>query len=157
MKGSEEARAVKRTRFILHKNPWNLTSIESQRLSLLQQVNKPIYRAYLLKESLAGILDGRQVNVARDKLGEWIGWAERSRLEPFKKLAGTIKAHLEGIVAYVQTKLSNGRTEGMNGKIRTITRRSFGFHSASSLIGLIFLCCSGISLLPVQEFPARAH
>ena len=32
----------------------------------------------------------------------------------------------------------------MNGKIRTITRRSYGFHSASNLIALIFLCCSGI-------------
>jgi transposase len=156
-KGSEEGRALKRTRFILHKNPWNMTSIESQRLSLLQQVNKPIYRAYMLKESLAGILDGRQVNVAREKLTEWIGWAERSRLDPFKKLAGTIKAHLEGIVAYVQTKLSNARTEGMNGKIRTITRRSFGFHSASSLIGLIYLCCSGIHLLPVQKLPPCTH
>jgi len=154
---TEDARALKRMRFILHKNPWNLTPIESQRLSLLQQVNKPIYRAYMLKESLAAILDGRQVNVARDKLREWIGWAERSRLEPFKKLAGTIREHFEGIIAYVQTKLSNGRTEGMNGKIRTITRRSFGFHSASSLIALIFLCCSGISLLPVQKFPKSIH
>jgi transposase len=156
-KGLEDGRALKRMRFILHKNPWNLTPIESQRLSLLQQVNKPIYRAYMLKESLAAILDGRQVNVARDKLREWIGWAERSRLEPFKKLAGTIREHFEGIIAYVQTKLSNGRTEGMNGKIRTITRRSFGFHSASSLIALIFLCCSGISLLPVQKFPRSIH
>jgi hypothetical protein len=40
----------------------------------------------------------------------------------------------------------------MNGKIRTITRRSYGFHSASNLIALIFLCCSGISLLPVLKF-----
>ncbi len=156
-KGTEGGRALKRMRFILHKNPWNLTPIESQRLSLLQQLNKPIYRAYMLKESLAAILDGRQVNVAREKLREWIGWARRSHLAPFKKLAGTIKEHLDGIVAYVQTKLSNGSIEGMNGKIRTITRRSFGFHSASGLIALIFLCCSGISLLPVQKFPRSIH
>jgi transposase len=120
-------------------------------------VNKPIYRAYMLKESLAAILDGRQVNVARDKLREWIGWAKRSRLAPFIKLADTINDHLEGIVAYVQLKLSNGRIEGTNGKIRTITRRSFGFHSASSLIALIFLCCSRISLMPVQKFPRSFH
>jgi transposase len=157
IKGTDEGRALKRTRFILHKNPWNLTTIEAQKLAEVQRVNQPIYRAHMLKETLAAVLDRRQVNVAREKLREWIGWAERSRLDPFKKVARTIKDHFEGILAYVQTRLSNGRTEGMNGKIRTITRRSFGFHSASSLIGLVYLCCSGITLLPVLKFPKCFH
>jgi transposase len=157
MKGTEEGRTLKHTRFILHKNPWNLTTLENQKLTEMQRVNGPIYRAYLLKETFAAILDGRQVNVARAKLTEWMSWATHSRLEPFKKLARSVANHLDGILAYVQTRHSNGRVEGMNGKIRTITRRSFGFHSASNLIGLIFLCCSGISLLPVQKFPRAFH
>ena len=70
---------------------------------------------------------------------------------PFRKVARTIKKHIEGIVAYVATGLSSGRSEGLNGKIRTITRRSFGFHSATSLIALITLCCGGINLLPVHK------
>ena len=119
----------------------------------MPRTNKPIYRAYMLKEGLAGILDGLDVDDARVKLGQWISWATRSRLEPFKKLARTVKAHFEGILAYIPLRLNNGRTEGMNGKIRTITRRSYGFHSASNLIALIFLCCSGISLLPVLKIP----
>jgi transposase len=151
-KGTDEARVLKRTRFILLKNPWNLTHLEEQKLAELQRTNKPIYRAYMLKEGLAGILDGLDVDVARVKLHEWIGWADRSRLEPFKKLARTVKAHFEGILAYIPLRLNNGRTEGTNGKIRTITRRSYGFHSASNLIALIFLCCSGISLRPVLKF-----
>jgi transposase len=155
IKGTDEGRALKRTRLILH--PWNLTTLESQKLAEVQRVNKPIYRAHMLKETLAAVLDGRQVNVAREKLREWIGWAERSRLDPFKRVARTIKDHFDGILAYVQTRLSNGRTEGMNGKIRTITRRSFGFHSASSLIGLVYLCCAGITLLPVLKFPKCFH
>jgi len=80
--------------------------------------------------------------------------AARSRLkllQPFQKLAGTVRGHLEGILAYVATGLSNGRTEGLYGKVRTITRRSCGFHSAQSLISLIFLCCSGINLQPVHR------
>jgi transposase len=152
-RGTEEAKVLKRTRFILLKNPWNLTNLEGEKLAELQRTNKPIYRAYMLKEGLAGILDGLDVDVARTKLGEWIRWAGRSRLEPFKKLARTVKAHFEGILAYIPLRLNNGRTEGMNGKIRTITRRSYGFHSASNLIALIFLCCSGISLLPVLKVP----
>lgn len=145
--------ALKKTRFALQKNPWNLTLGERDKLIAVQRTNKPLYRAYLLKESLAGILDLCRPDLARRRLEEWCRWAARSRLEPFKKLARTIRTHADGIIAYVATKLSNGRTEGLNGKIRTITRRSFGFHSAQSLIGLIFLCCSGLVLHPVFKFP----
>lgn len=89
--------------------------------------------------------------MARDKLLDWHAWATRSRLPPFRRVARTIKKHIEGIVAYVATGLSSARSEGLNGKIRTITRRSFGFHSASSLIALITLCCGGIALSPVHR------
>jgi len=153
LKGTEDATALKNTRFALHKNPWNLTQLEIERVAHVQKTNLPLYRGYLLKESLAAILDGKQINVARAKLGEWIAWATRSQLAPFQKLAGTVKKHAEGILAYVATGLSNGRTEGMNGKIRTITRRAFGFHNVQSLIGLIFLCCSGLVLAPVHKKP----
>ena len=150
-------RALKGTRFALHKYPWNLTLLEGQKVAEVERVNKPLYRAYLLKETLAAILDRSQINVARRKLGEWVDWATRSRLTPFIKLARTIKKHTEGILGYVQTRLSNGLVEGLNGKIRTLTRRAYGFHSASSLIALIFLCCSGITLYPVQKRPAHPH
>jgi transposase len=152
LKGTEEAKDLKRMRFVLHKRLWNLSAIEGQKLAVLQRTNGPTYRACLLKESLAEILDGMEIDVARLKLREWIGWAERSRLDPFRRLAGTIKEHFERILAYIPERLNNGRTEGTNGKIRTITRRSYGFHSATNLIAMIFLCCSGIALLPVLKF-----
>lgn len=151
-KGTEEGKVLKRTRFLLHKRPWNLTDLEHQKLAELKRINSPIYRACLMKEALAEVLDEMNIDIARVKLREWVGWASRSRLEPFMKLARTIKEHFERILAYIPERLNNGRTEGTNGKIRTITRRSYGFHSASNLIAMIFLCCSGIHLLPVLKF-----
>jgi transposase len=145
---ADDKEAIKGTRFALQKNPWNLSEVEQGKLTEVQRTNRPLYRAYLLKETLARILDGAQVNVARNKLLDWIAWAARSRLPPFRKVARTIKKYIEGIVAYVATGLNSGRSEGLNGKIRTITRRSFGFHSATSLIALITLCCGGITLAP---------
>ncbi len=150
----DDKRAIKGTRFALQRRPWNMSDVDDGKLRDVQRTNRPLYRAYLLRETLATILDGRQVNVARGKLLDWVGWAQRSRLAPFRRVARTIKKHLEGIVAYVQTGLSNGRSEGMNGKVRTITRRSFGLHSAWSLIGLVMLCCSGLVLSPVFRSPA---
>jgi glycosyltransferase involved in cell wall biosynthesis len=99
-------------------------------------------------------LDRRQVHVAQEKIEEWIAWATRSRLAPFVKVARTIRRHLDGILTYVSTGLNNGRSEGLNGKIRTLTRRAFGFHDASSLIGFMFLCCTGLNLSPGHRTPA---
>ncbi len=118
---------------------------------------KRLYRAYLLKEPLVGVLDCRDEWRARQKLDEWIRWARRSRLDPFKRVAATIRAHADGILAYVRSGLSNGRTEALNGKARTITRRSYGFHSAHGLIALLKLCCSGIHLYPMHHWPGSTH
>ena len=149
--------ALKRTRWVLQKNPWNLTGLESEKLTKLPRANKRLFRAYLLKEALVGILNGKQVHVARRKLGEWTAWAARSRLAPFRKLARTVRRYEEGILAYISTRLSNGRTEALNGKARTITRRAYGLHSASALIALLKLCCSGIALVPVTLRPGSTH
>lgn len=148
-----ERRALKRTRFVLQKNPENLSSVERRKLAIVQATNRPLYRAYLLTQSLAAILDRKQYYVARDQLDGWLAWAARSRLTPFVRVARTIRKHLHGILAYLNTGLSNGRAEGLNGKARVITRRSYGFHSAQSLVAMLFLCCSLPALAPVRVFP----
>jgi len=152
-----DKKGLKRTRWALLKNPWNLTAFEEEKLADLQRRNQRIYRAYLLKESLVAVLDCRFVGSATRKLDEWLVWAARSKLAPFVKLAKTIRKHRDGILEYVRHGLSNGRVEGLNGKARTITRRSYGFHSASSLIAMLFLCCGGIQTHPAHTFPYWTH
>jgi len=149
----EQRRSLKHTRFALQKNPENRSSAERRKLAEIQSTNKPLYRAYLLKDALVGILDCRQYYVARDQLDGWIAWAVRSRLAPFVRVGQTIRKHLHGILAYLNTGLSNGRAEGLNGKARVITRRSYGLHSAQSLIAMLFLCCSLPALTPVRVLP----
>lgn len=144
-----DRRSLKHTRWALLKNQWNLSAVEVQRLSSIQKTNRRLFRAYLLKTVFADILDRRQIHVVRGKLHEWLSWASRSRLKPFKRAAVTIRKYLDGVLAIVSTGLSNGRIEGLNGKIRTITRRAYGFHSAKSLMAFIRLCCTGIVLHPV--------
>ena len=153
----EEKKGLKNTRWPLQKRPWNLSDLETTKLADLEEQNLPLYRAYLLKESLAAILDGRQINVARRKLDEWLGWARASGLPAFVRVAATIEKHRDGILAYVRTRLNNGRVEGLNGKARVITRRAFGFHSASSLIAMLFLCCGGIETHPCHVAPHWTH
>jgi len=144
----EQARAVKNTRFVLLKNPWNLSRRQRSKLAEIQETNQCLYRAYLLKETLAKALDYRQPWRAERELNEWLSWASRARLKPFVKLARTIRKHRKGILAYIKTRLTNGLVEGLNNKIRMIARRAYGFHSHQALIAMIFLNCGGIQLHP---------
>jgi transposase len=144
----EEAKAIKRSRFALLKNPWDLTASQSMKLSEVQQRNKHLYRAYLLKETLAKALDYVQPKRATIALNDWLAWASRSKLKPFVKAARTIRKYFFGVLAYVKTRLTNGLVEGLNNKLRVVTRRAYGFHSAGALISMLFLTCGGVQLDP---------
>ena len=155
--GKEAKAALKGTRWTLQKSPWNLTDVDAQTLVQLERTNRRLFRAHLLKDSLAATLDGRQINVARQRIRLWIAEARGSRLPHFVRVARTIERHLDGILEYIRSRLTNGPTEGLNGKVRTITRRAFGFHSASALIAMIFLCCGGVHVTPAFSAPLGFH
>lgn len=149
----DEAAAIKKSRFVLLKNPWDLSSKEWEKLSAIQRHNAPLYRAYLLKESLAAVFEEKSPDAAKTELDRWLAWASRSKLKPFVKTARTIRKHKDRILAYIVTKLTNGLTEGFNNKLRMIARRAFGFHGAGALIGMLFLCCGGLTIHPPLPGP----
>lgn len=145
---SEQAQAIKKTRWVLLKGWHRLEAEERARLHEVQRTNRPLYRGYLLKETLAGALDYRQPARAEKALRSWIAWACRSRLQPFVRVARTLRAHFDGVLAYVRYRLTNGLAEGLNNKLRIISRRAYGFHSAEALMAMLFLNLGGIELSP---------
>jgi transposase len=151
--GTPEAAVVKNTRWALLHDPANTTALQRERLSAVQDTNRSLYRAYLLKETLVRALDYLQPKRASEALNAWIAWAQRSRLRPFVRAARTIRSHLPGILAYIRTRLTNGLTEGLNAKLRMVTRRAYGYHSADALIAMLFLTCSDIRLNPPLPSP----
>jgi len=137
-------RWVKGTRWSLLKAPERQTVNQLATLYEVQQANRALYRAFLLREELRLLYHLPDPRLAPAHLDAWLAWASRSRLKPFVRLARTLRAHRDGILAAIRLGLSNGRLEGLNSKIRLISHRSFGFHSADALIALIYLCCTGI-------------
>ena len=121
---------------------------EKRRLTAVRRANRALDRAYELKEYLATILEQATPDDAGALLDQWLAWASRSRLAPFVKLARTIRKHAVGILAYLDTRMTNGPVEGINNKLRVIARRAYGFHSHGALISMLFLCCGGIELAP---------
>lgn len=145
---SDESQAIKKTRWVLLKGWHRLDAEERARLHEVQRTNRPLYRGYLLKETLAGALDYRQPARAEKALRSWIAWACRSRLRPFVRVARTLRTHFTGVLAYIRHRLTNGLAEGLNNKLRIISRRAYGFHSAEALIAMLFLNSGGIELSP---------
>ena len=143
-----DAKALKGTRYALLKHPARLKPEEARRLEGLRRENRALDRAYELKEYLATILGQAMPEEAPALLEEWLSWAARSRLAPFVKLGRTIRKHASGILAYLDTRMTNGPVEGINNKLRVIARRAYGFHSAGALTAMLFLCCGGIELAP---------
>jgi len=114
-------------------------------LAEVAQLNKRVYRAYLLKEELRAMyLCGARS--AGKHLRSWLAWASRSKLAPFVTLAATLRKYRDGVLAAIRYRLSNGRLEGLNNKIRLLSHRAYGFHSAAALIAMVYLCCGGLTV-----------
>jgi len=141
---------IKNTRWSLLKSPEKQSIGQLALLGEVQHANKPMYRAFLLKEELRLLYHLEDSALAPAHLDAWLAWASRSRLQPFIRLARTIRRHQAGILAAIRLSLSNGRLEGLNSRIRLISHRSFGFHSAAPLIALVYLCCAGI-IIPLPR------
>jgi transposase len=140
----DEAAALKGSRWALLKNPPNLTGNQRSTLAGIAKANGGLYRAYLLKEQLREIFACRDPQKARALLGGWIAWAQRCRLEPFVKLAKTIKKYRQLILAAVEHGLSNARSEATNTHLRLLTRRAYGYRSPEALIAMADLTRGGL-------------
>lgn len=96
-------------------------------------------RAWVYKEQLRQILARKQINVARDMLKHWCTCVMRSKVEPMKEVAAMVHRHLEGIVAWAQTRQTNGFLEALNGLFQSAKRRARGFTRFTTIRTVIFL------------------
>ena len=144
-------RWVKNTRWALLKAPDRQSLDQLGTLGEVYVRNQRLYRAFLLYHQLRLLYALEDPTLAPAHLDAWLRWAAHSKLAPFVKAARTLRGHRTGVLAAIRLGLSNGRLEGLNSRVRLISHRSFGFHSAAPLIALIYLCCGGIDIdLPLR-------
>ena len=139
---------VKGMRFVLLKNPWNLTPRQKQSLTGLVRSNSPLSRAWYLKEDFQRFWDYVGEWAAERHLTKWVWWASHSRLEPFKRFARMIREHIDGILAWTDLRISNGALEGMNNKVKLVSHRSYGFRNDDRYIEAIYHNCAKLPLPP---------
>ena len=120
-----------KTRWLLLKRPANLRPGERGRLRELVAINLRSVRAYLLKEQFQHFWSYTSVAGGRKFLAAWTRMAMRSRIEPLKKFARTLRAHERELLNWFHARgqFAAGATEGFNNKARITTRKAYGFRT----------------------------
>ena len=119
--------------FSLHR--WrNLSKPQRGELNRLFQLNRRVFKAYMLKESLEGLWTYRYPKAMVNFLQKWIDQLRWQRLRPFEKLADTLLKHLDGILNYCRTKVRFGVVEAVNGNIRMLINRGRGYQNLRYLL-----------------------
>ena len=130
--GGVDAEALKGTRYIWLKNPWNLTDRQEARLTDLLKSNLRIVKAYLLKELFRKLWDYTRRAWAANYLKRWFWWATHSRIKPLRDFAWMLRRHEEGILAYFDLRIDNGSVEAMNNNAKAISHRARGYRSETT-------------------------
>jgi len=130
---------LRRLIYALRKNPWNLKNEEARSLREISRGNQRIYRGYLLKESILKIYQYTYPGAAESWLKKVINWAARSRLKPFLRLSRTLRKHIDGIMAFINTRFSNALLEATCRHLRLLNARAYGYASADSFIAMAFI------------------
>jgi transposase len=126
---------LKKSRWCLLKRRENLTSKQRVKLRDVLRYNLQSVRAYLFKEYFQQFWDYDSPAWAGKFLDQWCMEVMRSRIEPLKKFARTVRNHRELLLNYFRARkaFSSGIVEGLNNKAKVTMRKAYGFRTFGML------------------------
>ena len=105
-------------------------------------------RAWYHKELFGEFWTQPDVASGLEFFNQWFGAARRSQLEPIKKVALTLKTHLDGLLNYILHPITNAMAEGFNSKIQAIKADARGFRRFANYRYRILFHCGKLDLAP---------
>ena len=124
----EKKQVLKGTRFLLLRNYASLSKEQTDQVNTLFSVNIPLFQAHALKEQLRLFWEMSSMSEAGSFLLHWIDGVRCTGLKPLIKVANTLENYFSELINYYKHgKISNGKAEGINNKIKTLKRQSYGF------------------------------
>lgn len=116
-------------RFLLLKKKSRLTKWQAGYLEKLCQLNEPIYKAMLLKDSFLQIysLENENEETITSYLVDWMTEAHNSGIQAFIDLARKLADKVEYILNWFKQKVSSAISEGFNNKIKRLKRMAYGY------------------------------
>jgi transposase len=124
---TEDAKvAIKGTRWLLLYRRDNLPKNKARELNRALEMNRPLATAYLLKEELALAWEEPTWEAMADFCSAWCQKAIASGIDQLISMAQSLTDHAKELLSYTVTKMTNGRMEGLNRKIKTMLRMFYG-------------------------------
>jgi transposase len=130
-------------------NEWTRSQEQLALRRSLSRTYPQLGRAIALRESLQEVLADGDL----ESIHWWLGWADRSRLAPFRKLSRTLKDHFHGILAYLDTRLTNAAIEAVNGILQMAKRIARGFRNFHYFRISAYLRASRLNLPSLYPLP----
>jgi transposase len=145
---------LKRSRWCLLKRPENLTDSQTVRLAELLRYNLQSVRAYLHREDFQRFWEYQSPTWAGKFLDEWCLRVMRSRLDPLKKVARSLRKHRPLLLNWFRANgtISAGIVEGFNNKAKLTMRKSYGFREYETIELALY---HQLGNLPEPEFTHR--
>ena len=134
------------TRYVWIKNEPNLTAKQSTVLDTLSSTNLKTARAWRMRLAFQDIYAQPARVWGELFFDKWIGWAKRSRLEPMKAVARTMEKHREGILAWFDSRISNGLIEGINSVVQAAKTKAHGYRNSETLKAVTYLVAGKLDL-----------
>ncbi len=148
LKKSGDEDLLKGTRYTWLRNPENWTDDDEATFEELKNLGLKVSRAWSIKETFLGIWEYTYEKSARNFFDSWYWWATHSRLEPVKKVAKTLKRHIDNILTYLRHRITNAAAEGFNSKIQAIKSAARGFRNFENYRIAILFHCGKLELYP---------
>jgi transposase len=133
-KGRKMRDVIKGKKWLLLSRWKNLAKNQRGILNSVFHLNRRVFKAYLLKESLEKLWDYRYEGAMLNYLQKWMDQLRWQRLPSFQKLAEMLLKHLDGILNYCRTKVRFGVVEAINGNIRMLINRGRGYTNMRYLL-----------------------
>ena len=134
------------TRYVWIKNEPNLTAKQSTVLDTLSSTNLKTARAWRMRLAFQEIYAQPARAWGELFFDKWIGWAKRSRLQPMKDVARTMEKHREGILAWFDSRISNGLIEGINSVVQAAKTKAHGYRNSETLKAVTYLVAGKLNL-----------
>ena len=125
---------IKGTRYLLLTRAADLEKEKLPKLEDALKLNQPLSQAYYLKEEPGLLWEQPSRAAMEDFLRQWCARALDTGIALLRPMAKTLLLHASGILSWWEHRLSSGKMEGANNKIKTLTRQACGYRDEAFFI-----------------------
>jgi transposase len=119
--------SIKGTRYLLLMRKDNLREDQLPKLDQALKLNEPLLLGWYLKEELHLLWEQPTYADMEWFLRQWCQRALDTGVKQLAQMAKTLLKHWTGVLSWWNHRINNGRMEGTNNKIKTLSRQAYGY------------------------------